>query len=84
MATEAQKKARDKWKAKNKEKNALINKRSTARSFIRKFASLEDLEEIKGLIKARETELKNEKNLWILLILYPKGYIIIYVRSWKP
>ncbi|WP_278414614.1 hypothetical protein [Lactobacillus taiwanensis] len=61
MATEAQKKARDKWKAKNKEKNALINKRSTARSFIRRFASLEDLEELKGLIKERETELKSEK-----------------------
>lgn len=58
MATEAQKKARDKWKAKNKEKNALINKRSTARSFIRRFASLEEL---KGLIKERETELKSEK-----------------------
>lgn len=60
MATEAQKQARDKWKAKNRERNNFINKRSTARNFIKKLATSKDLGEFKALIKEREEELKHE------------------------
>ncbi len=58
MATDAQKRARDKWKAKNKEKTKVINYRSTARNFIQNYSNLEDLEELKQLIIKRENELK--------------------------
>ncbi len=48
-----------KWREQNKEHYNYLRKRSTARSFIRNSATLEDLEELKGLISERENLLNN-------------------------
>ena len=49
--------ANKKWQEKNKEKAKYLSDRSRARSFIKKSATLEDLEELEGLIKIRREEL---------------------------
>lgn len=49
----------EKWKAKNKKKVYLYQKKSRARSFIKNNATLEDLQEFKELIRQREQELNN-------------------------
>lgn len=54
MVTEAQKRANKKWDEEHKERKAYIAKRSTARNFIKKFATDEDIEELKRLIAERE------------------------------
>ncbi|MCD3211840.1 hypothetical protein G8T71_10790 [Clostridium botulinum C/D] len=46
--------ANQKWESKNKEYASYLKSRSSARSFIRNKASLEDLEELKKLITERE------------------------------
>ncbi len=46
------------WQAKNKEKAKYLNNRSRARSFIKNQATLDDIEEFKGLIIEREDKLK--------------------------
>lgn len=61
MTTEAQYRATKKWKENNRTRQRIYQNRSAARRFIREMASLEDLEEIKGLIGAREQELLEEK-----------------------
>lgn len=58
--TEAQKKADDKWRKENREHATYLRSRSSARSFIRNKATLEDLEELKTLIAEREKLLKEE------------------------
>lgn len=60
MTKSNQTEANKKWYDKNKEHAKYLNKRSHARSFIKNFATLEDLEELKGLIKEREELLKRE------------------------
>ncbi|MEY8444370.1 hypothetical protein AALM99_09750 [Lactococcus muris] len=55
--TDAQKKAIDKYRQKNKERTNYLAKRSTSKNFISKHATLEDLEELKKLIKERESML---------------------------
>ncbi|MDO4605667.1 MAG: hypothetical protein Q4B23_06790 [Helcococcus sp.] len=47
-----------KWYNKNKEHKQYLNYRSTSRSFIRNKSTLEDLEELEELIKARRENLK--------------------------
>lgn len=47
-----------KWADKKKEHRSYLSSRSSARSFIRNKATLEDLEELKDLISNREQELK--------------------------
>jgi len=54
--SEAQKRASRKWEHKNKSRRQYINRRSTARNFIKKEATKEDLGEFKNLIKNREKE----------------------------
>ncbi|HIZ96375.1 MAG TPA: hypothetical protein H9803_06700 [Candidatus Ligilactobacillus excrementavium] len=54
--SEAQKKANKKWDQKNKDRKAYINKRSAARSFIKKLATTEDLDELQQLIGERRKE----------------------------
>ena len=49
-----QEKARDKWNEENKAK-------SGCRRYIREFANLEDLKEVRAWIDDKETSLKNEK-----------------------
>ncbi|WP_270744883.1 hypothetical protein [Lactococcus petauri] len=43
-----------KWAEKNKEHKSYLKYRSTARSFIKNKATMEDLEELKQLIKERK------------------------------
>ncbi len=43
------------WQEKNREHARYLRNRSTARSFIRKQATLEDLEELEKLIKERKS-----------------------------
>lgn len=59
----AQTEANKKWQEKNRDRARYLRNRSTARSFVKKHAELEDLEEIKELIDIREEELKNKPNL---------------------
>ncbi|MBE6067778.1 MAG: hypothetical protein E7211_08810 [Clostridium lundense] len=46
--------ANQKWENKNKEYASYLKSRSSAKSFIRNKATLEDLEELKVLIEERE------------------------------
>ncbi|MDO4778500.1 MAG: hypothetical protein Q4A42_02975 [Tissierellia bacterium] len=52
------KEADKKWIEKNKEHKKYLSYRSTARSFIRNKATLEDLEELEDMIKTRKEELR--------------------------
>ena len=54
----SQQKANEKWNEKNKERRTYLSARSSARSFIRNKATMEDLEELKQLIKERENMLQ--------------------------
>ena len=62
---DAHKKAIKKWNANNQEHRNYLTKRSTARSFIRKHATDEDLNELEELIKEKKEASKmiNEKQL---------------------
>lgn len=51
------KEADKKWIEKNKEHKKHLSYRSTARSFIRNYANLEDIKELKNIIEIREEEL---------------------------
>lgn len=53
LQTEANKK----WQEKNREKARYLRNRSTARNFIKKQATLEDIEELKMLLDNRLKEL---------------------------
>ena len=55
----SQTEANKKWQEKNKEHAKYLSNRSRARSFIRNQATLEDLEELEGLIVARREALDN-------------------------
>lgn len=48
------------WQEKNRERTRYLRNRSTARSFIKKQATKEDIEELKQLIKDREFILKKK------------------------
>mgnify|MGYP000366231818 CR=1 FL=1 len=51
--------ANRKWEQKNKEKTRIDGYRRTARLFINKHSSLDDLEELQSLISERKKILKN-------------------------
>lgn len=55
-----QKVADKKWIEKNREHATYLRNRSSARSFIRNKASVEDLEELQKLIEERKESLKQE------------------------
>lgn len=57
--TEAQHKAINKYRSKNKSHVQYINRRSIAKNFILKDATLEDLGMLKDCIQEREQELNN-------------------------
>lgn len=59
--TEAQKRAKRKWEENNREKSRIDGYKRTARLFIKKYANIEDIEEIEGLIEIRKRELEEEK-----------------------
>ncbi|KRN88595.1 hypothetical protein [Ligilactobacillus ceti] len=54
MVSDAQKRASKKWVEANKERKAYIVKRSTCRSFLKKLATIEDLNEMEEIIKERK------------------------------
>ena len=58
--SEAQIKASQKWREQNKDRARYISVRSSARNFIRNYATLEDIEELKQLIDSKEKELKDK------------------------
>lgn len=60
-AAEKQREADLKWRAKNKPYRSYLSSRSSARSFIRNHATVEDLDELDGLIKDRRTQLKEQE-----------------------
>lgn len=55
--SDARKKANRKWDEKNREHKIYLSWRSRAKSFIRKAATLDDLNEIKELVDQRIEEL---------------------------
>lgn len=61
MTSEAQKRANEKWKAANKEKQKIYRYRSQAKKFIDKFASQNDLLELRKMIDERLKELNETK-----------------------
>ena len=57
MTKNAQTEANKKWQEKNKERAKYLSDRSRARSFIRKQATKEDIEEFRQLLEEREKAL---------------------------
>jgi len=53
----AQRRANKKWDDAHKDRKQYITKRSTARNFVKKEATKEDIDELKNLIREREREL---------------------------
>lgn len=49
--------ANKKWQEKNREHTRYLRNRSTARSFLKKQATLEDIEELLAIAKTRKEEL---------------------------
>lgn len=63
---DAQQKATKKWNRNNREHRNYLSKRSSARSFIRNHATVDDLNELESLIKEKKKEVSkmiNEKQL---------------------
>ncbi|MEK1385726.1 hypothetical protein HCZ02_01865 [Limosilactobacillus fermentum] len=53
------KKSRDRWNAANRDKGYRYQKKSRAKRFIKKDASLEELQELRSLIDDRITEMRD-------------------------
>ncbi|KRU23988.1 hypothetical protein VT91_36370 [Clostridium sporogenes] len=60
MGKSKQTMANQNWEKKNREYASYLKSRSSARSFIRNKASIEDIEEFRDLLKEREELLKQE------------------------
>lgn len=56
--TDAKKRANEKWKNKNKDKQRVYQYRSSARTYVCKYASLDDLLELQTMISERIEEIK--------------------------
>ena len=56
MVSDAQKRAKQKWDSKNKDKNRVYRYRSYARKFIRDLATDDDLRELQKMIGKRFSE----------------------------
>ena len=54
-----QERARDKWNEENKAKRKIYTAKSGCRRYIKEFANLEDLEEVRAWIDYKEVILKN-------------------------
>lgn len=55
--SEAQKRATQTYREKNREKTRIQSARSAARTFIKKYSTIEDLEELEQLIAGRKKDL---------------------------
>lgn len=62
VLTDAQREANKKWHKNNKERANYIAMRSSARSFIRKKSTLDDLKELQEIMDTRKKELIEELN----------------------
>lgn len=60
--TVSQKRANEKWRNKNRQKQKLYVYRSNAKTYINKFADLQELEELKHIIDDRIKEIIIENN----------------------
>ena len=60
--SEAQRNADKRWREKNRDHANYLKNRTNARCFIRNKATLEDIEELKALMKERAEVLKKENN----------------------
>ena len=58
---ECQKKATKKWEENNREHSNYLKNRSAAKTFIKKSATLEDLEEISKMILEKKIELMKNR-----------------------
>ena len=61
--SEAQRNADKIWREKNREHANYLKNRTSARCFIRNKATLEDIEELKELLRVRAEVLSKENNL---------------------
>ena len=59
--SDAQKKANEKWKAANRERQKIYNYKSKAKKFISEFATKEDLEDLEEMIKMRYEKMNDTK-----------------------
>lgn len=57
--SEAQKRATQAYREKNREKTRIQSARSSAKTYIRKYATLEGLNELEQLIEERKNSLSN-------------------------
>lgn len=62
VLTDAQKRANEKWHKNHRERANYIAMRSSARSFIRKKSTIDDLEELQEIIDGRKKELAKSLN----------------------
>lgn len=58
VLTDAQRRANEKWHRNNRERANYIAMRSSAKSFIRKKSTLDDLDGLEEIIRKRREELK--------------------------
>lgn len=61
MASEAQKRASKNYKKRHPEKRRIYTYRSNARTFIRKYATLEEVDELRRLLDERQENLLNKE-----------------------
>lgn len=61
--SEAQRQADKRWREKNREHANYLKNRTSARCFIRNRATLEDIEELRELLRLRAELLSKENNL---------------------
>lgn len=57
---ESRVKANEKWNENNKERMRYLRSRSSAKSFINNRATIDDIEELRELLNARENNLRND------------------------
>lgn len=76
MKKTPQEKARDKWNENNKERRKIYNAKSATRRYIREFAEIEDIEEVRNWLEEKEIILKGEKIMKNLAKLKQLSYSI--------
>lgn len=60
MATDPQRKARDKWNRTHRDKQKIYNYRSHTKTFINSYANSKDIKEIEKLLQQRKAFLKEQ------------------------
>lgn len=70
MKKTPQERARDKWNENNKERRKIYNAKSATRRYIREFAELEDIAEVRNWLEEKEIILRGEKIMKNLVKLF--------------